>query len=446
MKRVWILTLLVSLVSSHGMIRIEVDSDTESLSERSLSSKSTCTVIPSNSGYYSTDEYVETEIFEPINKLKLTTEFRRRNSTQVDAIPITNTDSNLFKEKLEFYDKFPKEAFNDSDINYEGWMEEPSEFCVTMLLSRHVGDKNNLSNTAHTGSKHSEINLETVGIDKALSLMTLGYIFKFDAISGGTSDRHDTTARLISSFSPEKQNYQLLEEFDEQKLGHLGGKHEKEILKNPEFIRMFNDKNYKMKLNETEVDEESETGSEVINRFTRGIDKIIDSVKKSRNNTFLSASSHHKHSRNMLLYICSSRCTLNWMIKHFTDNMDLPLQLKSIQNCNLFCVNYYPNSGRYQVLLDSENMPYCVSPLHFSLFALKSPVFQPFIQTFCQKVSRIIQKQEEDEEHQAKHEKKLIKKTKSETLLRTVYLKMLSQSFSHHPETTKKPRSRSKTS
>ena len=103
--------------------------------------------------------------------------------------------------------------------------------------------------------------------------------------------------------------------------------------------------------------------------------------------------------QNMLLYICTSRCTLNWMIKYFTEDMDLPLQLKTIRNCNLFCINYYPfrTERKYQVLktdAENDNMPYCISPLHFIHFALKSPVFDPFVQEFHQRVSRTIQKKD----------------------------------------------------
>ncbi len=417
-------------------------------SSQGKSSKPICIITPSTSGYFSSDEYIEPHSFTSGEKLKVPLNFKRRNSTQIDLSPTKNTDSTLFKEKLEFYDNFPKEAFHDSEINQTGWTEKPKDFYVTILLGRHVGDKANMNKTAHTSSGNSEINLETVGIDKALSLMTLGYLFKFDAIAAGTSARHDTTARLISSFSPEKQEYKLMKEFDEQRLGHLGGKHEKDILQNPEFIRMFSDYNYKMKKNETEEDEDCETGKEVISRFTRGIDQMINSVGKSREQyvkthkaSFTSPQSQQEFlSKSMLLYVCTSRCTLNWMIKYFTGNMQLPLQLKTIQNCNLFCVNYYPDSEKYDVLLNNENMPSCISPLHFSHFALKSPVFSPFIQTFCQRVSQIIEKQEEKQDKK----QQIMNQSNSEKLLRTVYLKMLSQSFSYHPEPKRKTRQRAK--
>ena len=418
------------------------------LSSQEKSSKPICIITPSSSGYFSSDEHIEPHSFTSGEKLKVPMNFKRRNSTQVALSPEKSTDTTLFKKKLEFYDNFPKEAFHDSEINQNGWNEQPKDFYVTMLLGRHVGDKANMNKTAHTSSGHSEINLETVGVDKALSLMTLGYLFKFDAIAAGTSARHDTTARLISSFSPEKQEYKLMKEFDEQRLGHLGGKHEKDILQNPEFIHMFNDHNYKMKKNETEEDENCESGSEVILRFTDGINKIIDSVSESREKyietheaAFPSIESKQDFlSKNMLLYICTSRCTLNWMIKYFTGNMQLPLQLKTIQNCNLFCVNYYPNSGKYNVLLNNEDMPFCISPLHFSQFALKSPVFSPFIQTFCQRVSRIIEKQDENQNNKQQN----LNQSNSEKLLRTVYLKMLSQSFSYHSEPKRKTRQRAK--
>jgi len=441
--------------SAQGIFSISTHQDesskplsmSESLSQE-MSSKPVYIITPSTSGYFSSDERIEPHSFTSGEKLQIPTSFRRRNSTQVALSPEKNTVSTLFKEKLEFYDKFPKEAFHNSEINQSGWDEKPKDFYVTMLLGRHVGDKANMNKTAHSSSGHSEINLETVGIDKALSLMTLGYLFKFDAIAAGTSARHDTTVRLISSFSPEKQEYKLMKELDEQRLGHLGGKHEKDILQNPEFIHMFNDCNYKMKKNETEEDENCESGSEVISRFTEGINKIIYSVGESREKyiakhpqNFSSIQSKQDFlSKNMLLYICTSRCTLNWMIKYFTGNMQLPLQLKTIRNCNLFCVNYYPNSGKYDVLLNNENMPLCLSPLHFSHFALKSPVFSPFIQTFCQKVSRIIEKQDGEQEKN----KQVSNQSNSEKLLRTVYLKMLSQSFSYHPEPKKKERKRAK--
>lgn len=416
------------------------------LSSQGKPSKPIYIITPSASGYFSSDERIESNSFTSEEKLKVPINSKRRNSTQIALSPEKSADSTLFKKKLEFYDNLPKEAFHNSEINQTGWSEKPKDFYVTMLLGRHVGDKANMNKTAHTSSGHSEINLETVGIDKALSLMTLGYLFKFDAIAAGTSARHDATVRLISSFATEKQEYRLMKEFNEQKLGHLGGRHEKDILQNPEFIHMFNDCNYKMKKNETEEDESCESGNEVISRFTDGIDKIIRSVSESRENyveTHKSAFSSMESkrdflSKNMLLYICTSRCTLNWMIKYFTGNMQLPLQLKTIQNCNLFCINYYPNSGRYNVLLNNENMPLCISPLHFSHFALKSPVFSPFIQTFCQKVSRIIEKQDEEQNK----EQRILNQSNSEKLLRTVYLKMLSQSFSSHPESKRKVRHR----
>ncbi len=417
-------------------------------SSQKKSSKPMYIITPSASGYFSSDEYIEPHSFTSGEKLKVPINFKRRNSTQVALSPEKSTDSTLFKKKLEFYDNLPKEAFHDSEINQNGWNEKPKDFYITILLGRHVGDKANMNKTAHTSSGHSEINLETVGIDKALSLMTLGYLFKFDAIAAGTSARHDTTARLISSFSPEKQEYKIMKEFNEQRLGHLGGKHEKDILQNPEFIRMFNDCNYKMKKNETEEDENCESGSEVISRFTNGIDKIIHSVNEYRENyvethktAFSSMESKQDFlSKNMLLYICTSRCTLNWMIRYFTGNMQLPLQLKTIQNCNLFCINYYPNSGKYDVLLNNEDMPLCISPMHFSHFALKSPVFSPFIQTFCQRVSRIIEKQEEKQDEKPQ----VLNQSNSEKLLRTVYLKMLSQSLSYHPEPKRKIRHRAR--
>ncbi len=491
MKKLLVLSLFICFQSSQGMGVFEANNGTSSNGKKSLNksvsinlsgqkfskppmasssyqrecfgSEDMCTtsskgkssnpiyiVTPSASGYFSSDEYIEPHSFSSGEKLKAPMDFRRRNSAQVGSSEAGNADATLFKKKLEFYDNFPKESFHFSEINQVGWDKKPKDFHVTMLLGRHVGDKANMDKTAHTSSGHSEINLETVGIDKALSLMTLGYLFKFDAIAAGTSARHDTTARLISSFSPEEQEYKLMKEFDEQKLGHLGGKHEKDILRNSEFVRMFSDLNYKMKKSEAAEDENCETGGDVITRFINGINKMINSVNESRwqyveshGMNFSSVQDQQDFlNKNMLLYICTSRCTLNWMIKYFTGNMQLPLQLKTIQNCNLFCVNYYPSIGKFDVLLNNENMPFCLSPLHFSQFALKSPVFSPFIQTFCQKVSRIIEKQDEKQNKK----QQILNQSNSDKLLRTVYLKMLSQSFSYQPEPKRKTRQRAKSS
>lgn len=276
--------------------------------------------------------------------------------------------------------------------------------------------------------------------------MNLGSILTFDAVASGTAARHKTTARLVSSSSHENQEYELNSKFNEQKLGFLGGNKEDYILQHPEFIHMFNDLNYKMKKNETEEDENSESGSEVISRFIEGIDEMVDSVCESRQlyvethaRDFPSVKSKQDFvSKNMLMYICTSRCTLNWMIKHCTGNMQLPLQMK-IPNCNLFCVNYFPNSGKFDVLLDKNNMPLCISPMHFSEFALSNPIFTPFTQTLRQKVSHIIAKQNEEQDKSRLSLSRGIAK-----LWRIMRWKPTPRNFSYYPYSQKKTRQRAK--
>ena len=421
MKKILITTLCSSLLSSYGMNGFS-NSDfapngggknlSQTLSPISKDSgmQEECIftrypgvtyVVESAGGEYKLNEFIKTET----NKLSEEDETDECTETEsIIEVQVQHKGEVLSKETLRFFDNLSPELFLDSSIDHTGWTKQPEEFYVTLVLGRHVGDKNNLEKKAHTSSGHSEINIQTVGIEKAMSLITMGTIFKFDAIAGGTSDRHATTARLIASASRGERKYRLLKEFDEQRLGHLGGKHEKEILENSEFIRMFNNLNYKMRKDNQEEDENAESGAEVIDRFKRGVNGLIQSVFKSRKkNLQLTEADPQQQEKlfeqNMLLYICTSRCTLNWMIKYFTGDMDLPLQLKTIQNCNLFCVNYYPfrTEDKYQVLKTdaaNDNMPYCISPLHFIHFALKSPVFDPFVQEFHQRVSRTIQKKD----------------------------------------------------
>lgn len=389
--------------------------------------------------YFSFNEHLEQLPPASDEKLQIPVDFCRENSNKINSSSKKNTASDFFKETLEFYDNTPKTAFHDNEINKTGWTEKPKDFYVTILLGRHVADKANKNKTAHTSSGNSEITLDTVGIDKAHFLMNLGSILKFDAIAAGTAARHKTTARLVSSSSPENQEYEMNSKFNEQKLGFLGGNKEDYILQHPEFIHMFNDLNYKMKKNETEEDRNSESGNEVISRFTDGIDELIDSVCKSRQlyvethaRDFPSQKSKRDFvSKNMLLYICTSRCTLNWMIKHCTGNMQLPLQMK-IPNCNLFCVNYFPNTGEFDVLLDKNDMPLCISPMHFSEFALNNPVFSPFTKTFKQKVSQIIEKRDE------KSAKKFLNQFSISKLFRIVRSKAASRKFSYYPYSSKK--------
>lgn len=421
MKKILIIALWSSFLSSYGMngpgnSDFAINEDGKNLTrtlypipmnsnlqeEYSLSrSPGVSYVVESGGGEYKLNEFIKTET----NKLSEKDEIDEHTETQsVIEVQVQHKGEVLSKETLKFFDNLSPELFLDSSIDHAGWTKQPEEFYVTLVLGRHVGDKNNLEKKAHTSSGHSEINIQTVGIEKAMSLITMGTIFKFDAIAGGTSDRHATTARLIASASRGERKYRLLHEFDEQKLGHLGGMHEKEILQNPEFIRMFNNPNYKMKKDNLEEDEEAESGTEVIERFKKGMNSLIQSVFKSRKKNLDLIEDNPElqeklFEQNMLLYICTSRCTLNWMIKYFTEDMDLPLQLKTIRNCNLFCINYYPfrTERKYQILktdAENDNMPYCISPLHFIHFALKSPVFDPFVQEFHQRVSRTIQKKD----------------------------------------------------
>lgn len=393
------------------------------LSSQKNSSKSTVK-------YFSFDERLEPRPMSD-KKLQIPMDFNHENSDKIDTSSTKNTASDFFKETLEFYDNTPQTAFHDNEINKTGWTEKPRDFCVTILLGRHVADEANKNKTAHANSGTSEITLETVGIDKAHFLMNLGSILKFDAIAAGTAARHKTTARLVS-YSSENQEYEMNNKFNEQKLGFLGGNKEDYILNHPEFIRMFNDLNYKMKKDGIEEDKNSESGSEVISRFTNGIDEMIDSVYKSRQlyienhaQDFPSQKSKQDFvSKNMLLYICTSRCTLNWMIKHCTGDMQLPLQMK-IPNCNLFCVNYFPNTGEFDVLLDKNDMPLCISPMHFSKFALSNPVFSPFTQTLRQKVSQIIGKQGE------KQKRKFLGQFSISKIFRIVCSKATSRKFSY---------------
>lgn len=381
----------------------------------------------------------------PDENLQISANSDHGNYDRTNSSSTKNTAFNFSEETLKFYNNTPQTAFHDIEINKTGWTEKPKDFCVTILLGRHVADKANKNKTAHTSSGNSEITLETVGADKAHFLMNLGSILKFDAIAAGTATRHKTTARLVSSSSSETQEYELNSKFNEQKLGFLGGNKEDYILGHPEFIHMFNDLNYKMKKDEMEEDKNSESGSEVISRFTDGIDELIDSVYESRQSyiathaqDFPSLKSRHDFvSKNMLLYICTSRCTLNWMIKHCTGNMQLPLQMK-IPNCNLFCVNYFPNSGKFDVLLDENDMPLCISPMHFSEFALNNPVFSPFTQMFRQKVSQIIKKQDK------KSDKKFPGQSSISKFFRVVRSKAASRKFFHYPHLLKKIRQEEK--
>lgn len=420
MKKLLVITLCSSLLSSYGMNGFDNSDFATNEGGKNLTralspiSKDSITqedyilakspgltyVVESRGGEYKLNEVIRTETSKTSSEAYESEE----ETESIIEVQVQHKDEVLSKETLKFFDNSSSELFLDSSIDHTGWTKQPEEFYVTLVLGRHVGDKNNLEKKAHTSSGHSEINIQTVGIEKAMSLITMGTIFKFDAIAGGTSDRHATTARLIASASRGERKYRLLKEFDEQKLGHLGGKHEKEILGNSEFIRMFNNLNYKMKKDNQEEDEDAESGAEVIERFKHGVNGLIQSVFKSRKKNLQLIENDPQQQeklfeQNMLLYICTSRCTLNWMIKYFTGDMDLPLQLKTIQNCNLFCVNYYPfrTEGKYQVLktdAENDNMPYCISPLHFIHFALKSPVFDPFVQEFHQRVSRTIQKKD----------------------------------------------------
>ncbi len=402
------------------------------LSSKKKSSKST-------DRYFSFNKNLES--LSPISdeKLQIPANSDHGNYDKASSSSTKNTAFNFSKETLEFYDNTPQSAFHDIEINKTRWTEKPKDFCVTILLGRHVADRANMNKTAHTSFENSEITLETVGADKAHFLMNLGSILKFDAIAAGTAARHKTTARLVSSSSPKTQEYELNSKFNEQKLGFLGGNKEDYILGHPEFIHMFNDRNYKMKKDGMEEDQNSESGSEVISRFIDGIDELIDSVYGSRQlyiathaRDFPSLKSRQDFvSKNMLLYICTSRCTLNWMIKHCTGNMQLPLQMK-IPNCNLFCVNYFPNTGKFDVLLDKNDMPLCISPMHFSEFALNNPVFSPFTQMFRQKVSQIIQKQDK------KLDKKLLGQFSISKFFRIVRSKATPRKIFHYPYILKK--------
>lgn len=408
----------------------------EPISNSSLEKNS----LKSTNGFFSSNKRLEQLPSVSDETLQIPADFGHENSDKINSSSMKNTSSDFFKETLEFYDNTQKTAFHDTEINKTRWTEKPKDFCVTILLGRHVADKANKNKTAHTSSGNSEITLETVGADKAHFLMNLGSFLKFDAIAAGTATRHRTTACLVSSSSPEPQEYELNSKFNEQKLGFLGGNKEDYILSHPEFIHMFNDLNYKMKKNEAEEDKNSESGNEVISRFTDGIDEMIDSVCESRQlyikthaRDFPSLKSRQDFvSKNMLLYICTSRCTLNWMIKHCTGNMQLPLQMK-IPNCNLFCVNYFPNTGKFDVLLDKNDMPLCISPMHFSEFALNNPVFSPFTKTFRQKVSHIIEKSTEEQDRSRLSLSRGISK-----FFRIVRSKATSRKFFHYPHLLKK--------
>lgn len=355
-------------------------------------------------------------------------------STKENSLIEENNQTEALLDTLKFLDEIPRGIPLDSILNYEEWNSQPKEnanpldkIYTILLITRHVRDLDNLKQQAHTNSSNNVVNIETVGPDNALFLKIIGSLLKIDAIAGGSTDRHAATARLVASSS--NGEYKLLHEFDEQNLGYLKGKSEKEILCDHKFIKMFNNPNYR-------IDENAETGAEISERVDDATDMLLLSVIKNRykalkktkgnnfkiepleeiikntkgrkgieaiknflfnelekpTNSYFQIMNLLKHT---MLYIVTSRCTINWKLKDYTEDMHLPLQLKTLQNCNMFCVKYYffRKENKYQILktnAEHGNQPYCISPLDFILFALKNPDFAPFTQEFNQRASRVI--------------------------------------------------------
>ncbi|MBE6447077.1 MAG: histidine phosphatase family protein [Alphaproteobacteria bacterium] len=113
-----------------------------------------------------------------------------------------------------------------------------------------------------------------------IKLKSLG----FDYLYTGNSKRSYTTCEFLRSGSAVIDGSWL---FQEQNLGLFEGRNREEVKKDPEFIKMNMNPNYKI--------EGVETGEEVINRMLLGIELVAQP--------------------NTTIGICSSTCAMNWFLK-----------------------------------------------------------------------------------------------------------------------------------
>ena len=358
MKKFLVIGLLSLLQISYGMgplNRMNISSDQEN-------SPTLKALIPYSEERYKANEEVT------VGKDGVKIEFQLQNPK---VSPIV--------KELVFYDSC-SESNNGclKNVNMNGWKERPKTLYFTILFGRHVRTLSNVSGLSHKNDAPCKITPEII-LDNAASLTFMEKVLMFDVITGGTAKRHVLTANFVSS--AEQPEYRPMEEFNEQSLGCLAGKGVTEILNDSKFKEMWNNPDYRIE-DDQEGGSSAETTREVIERIKRGLGHLFDELLKSGN------------SEPKLLYICSSRCSLNCALRYFMNDMTLPLQL-NIPNCHMFCVNYYPYEDRFQVLLDHNNMPCCISPIDVVAFAFKSPVFTPFLEEFYQEVSKVIQKKDE---------------------------------------------------
>ncbi len=259
-------------------------------------------------------------------------------------------------EYISYNSHAQKDAPN---IDFESFKDATGDLVIFM---RHVRDRSNQNGVSHQ-SKDSfhDINLTPgiVGFKQIALLTILSKVLKIDILAGGPSYRQELTGRLISP------NYKSMIQFKEQDLGYLKGEREGKIKSDPNFKESIKNPNYR-------IDENAETGKEVMDRINQGIDECLHEGVNPKDDEVTTRKS---------VLIISNRCAMNWALRSFTGNSESPFRT-DISNCGLFIA--MKDKEKFFVLKDKSGNPAIISIEDALDVIFNLPSLNPFKGSFYQ--------------------------------------------------------------
>ncbi len=196
---------------------------------------------------------------------------------------------------------------------------------IVIVLCRHLQTQNNMRGETH-GVEGGQLDAESSkeGIN-SLFRFVRKFVGDFRRFYGGTDIRHYTTlCSLAFGSGIDLREVYRMPNFDEFNLGVLGGLSEKEVMKNPEFKKLFKDPDYRIH------DKDGGFGdsiNSVRKKFIDGIGHVIrEAIRSDSGGIYM---------------ICTSRITMNIALRVLLQNDEF-LDPK-IPNCGAYMFKYTPN-------------------------------------------------------------------------------------------------------
>lgn len=214
------------------------------------------------------------------------------------------------------------------------------------IFLRHIADANNSANISHPNQDdgHPKFSTSPENMSLVLILKNIGSIRGIRIVSS-----HQTRSFVTSKIMCNEDEGKVLTSdcFGEQQLGCLSCKDETAIMRDPSFINMITDPNFK-------IDKDSETGYNVMDRSSAGMEQL-------------------REMGNEPCIIVGSRCFMNWTIRLTMKNLELPPL--DIQNGNAFLYIHDSKTGTNYILSDGNGSPMLLSPYGLLNFILSNPKY-----------------------------------------------------------------------